>query len=54
MLHGEIVEVGDGIQVTSDPQHDYTRRLWMAAPVAHPRRQARHREARRRLLAGQA
>jgi peptide/nickel transport system ATP-binding protein len=53
MLNGGIVETGDGILVTSDPQHDYTKRLWMAAPVAHPRLQAQHREARRRLLTGQ-
>jgi peptide/nickel transport system ATP-binding protein len=51
MLGGEIVETGDGVQITSDPQHDYTQRLLMAAPVAHPRRQAERREMRRQLLA---
>ncbi len=51
MLGGEIVETGDGIQITSDPHHDYTQRLLMAAPVAHPRRQAERRAMRRELLA---
>jgi ABC-type glutathione transport system ATPase component len=51
MLRGEIVETGDGEQITSAPLHDYTQRLLMAAPVAHPRRQAERREMRRQLLA---
>jgi peptide/nickel transport system ATP-binding protein len=51
MLRGEIVETGDGLQVTSDPQHEYTQRLLMAAPVAHPTRQAQRRDMRRELLA---
>ena len=51
MLRGEIVETGDGIQITNDPQHDYTQRLLMAAPVAHPQRQAERRAMRRELLA---
>jgi len=43
MRHGEIVEWGEGSQVTSDPQHEYTKRLLMAAPVADPRLQAERR-----------
>jgi ABC-type glutathione transport system ATPase component len=54
MLHGEIVEWGDGDQVTSQPQHPYTKRLLLAAPVPDPDRQQQRREERRRLLAAQA
>jgi ABC-type glutathione transport system ATPase component len=54
MLHGEIVEWGDGDQVTSQPQHPYTERLLLAAPVPDPDRQQQRREQRRRLLAAQA
>jgi len=54
MLKGEIVETGDGEQITSNPQHDYTKRLLMAAPIADPKRQAEHREARRQLLAAES
>lgn len=32
MRQGEIVEVGDAVQVTSSPQHDYTRTLIAATP----------------------
>ncbi|MFT4215009.1 MAG: ATP-binding cassette domain-containing protein [Microbacterium sp.] len=49
MYRGEIVEYGDGEQVTSDPEHPYTRALLMAAPVPSRRRQADRREQRRRL-----
>ena len=41
MYQGEIVESGDGAQVTGDPQHPYTKRLFLASPVADPERQAR-------------
>jgi ABC-type glutathione transport system ATPase component len=51
MYKGEIVEWGDGDQVTSDPQHDYTKRLMMAAPVPDPDRQAARRAERQKLLA---
>jgi peptide/nickel transport system ATP-binding protein len=51
MYHGEIVEWGDGDQVTARPQHPYTRRLFFAAPVPDPDQQHRRREERRRLLA---
>ena len=50
MYHGEIVEWGDGEQVTGAPEHPYTQRLFMAAPIPDPDRQAKHRAARLRLL----
>ncbi len=54
MYAGEIVEWGDGDQVTAHPQHDYSKRLMMAAPVPHPRLQAERRAQRKALLAAQA
>jgi ABC-type glutathione transport system ATPase component len=54
MYNGEIVEWGDGDQVTSRPEHPYTNRLMMAAPVSNPDRQADRREKRRALLASQS
>jgi peptide/nickel transport system ATP-binding protein len=51
MYQGEIVEWGDGEQVTTNPQHPYTKRLMMAAPVPNPDEQAIRREQRRNLLA---
>ncbi|RWZ50819.1 ABC transporter ATP-binding protein [Labedella phragmitis] len=53
MYHGEIVEVGNGDQVTARPVHPYTQRLFMAAPVPHPRRQEVRRVERRRLIDAQ-
>ncbi|MFK4296502.1 ABC-type glutathione transport system ATPase component [Arthrobacter sp. GAS37] len=50
MYHGEIVEWGDGEQVTGEPEHPYTQRLFMAAPVPDPDRQAQRRADRVRLL----
>lgn len=50
MYHGEIVEWGDGEQVTGEPEHPYTQRLFMAAPVPDPDRQAQRRADRLRLL----
>jgi peptide/nickel transport system ATP-binding protein len=50
MYHGEIVEYGDGGTVTSDPEHPYTQRLLLAAPVPDPIRQEQRRADRRRLL----
>ena len=49
MYHGEIVESGDGDQVTARPEHPYTQRLFMAAPVPDPDQQEERRVARRRL-----
>jgi peptide/nickel transport system ATP-binding protein len=51
MYHGEIVEWGDGEQVSSSPKHEYTQRLMMAAPVPDPIEQARRRQERAALLA---
>jgi len=51
MYRGEIVEYGDGDRVTSEPQHPYTQRLFMAAPVPDPDKQEERREARRAFLA---
>lgn len=52
MFKGDIVEYGDGDQVTSHPTDPYTQKLLMSAPVADPRRQRERREERRLLLAG--
>jgi len=54
MYRGEIVEWGEGDQVTSRPQHPYTQRLLFAAPVPDPDRQRERREQRRQLLDAQA
>lgn len=51
MFHGEIVEWGDGDQVTSAPEHPYTQRLFLAAPIPDPDRQEQRRADRERLLA---
>jgi ABC-type glutathione transport system ATPase component len=53
MYHGEIVEYGDGEQVTAAPEHPYTQRLLLAAPVPDPVRQEQRRADRRRLLESQ-
>lgn len=49
LYRGEIVEWGDAAEVTADPTHPYTRRLFLAAPVADPVRQQQRRAERRRL-----
>ncbi|GAA3841263.1 MULTISPECIES: ATP-binding cassette domain-containing protein [Streptomyces] len=46
---GDIVETGPAGDVTADPEHLYTQRLLLAAPVADPVEQRRRREARQRL-----
>jgi ABC-type oligopeptide transport system ATPase subunit len=38
MFKGTIVEQGDGDQVFTRPQHDYTRRLLAAVPQPEPNR----------------
>ena len=50
LLHGKIVELGPAAQVTGDPQHPYTQRLLMAAPIADPVAQRTRRLERRALL----
>ncbi|MGU3587161.1 ATP-binding cassette domain-containing protein [Rhodococcus sp. C26F] len=50
MYRGEIVEWGDGDEVTARPEHPYTRRLLLAAPVPDPQRQAERRIERQRFL----
>ena len=54
MYRGELVEVGDGGQVTRDPRHLYSQKLLAASPVADPALQAERRaawlELRRRPL----
>ena len=47
---GEIVEQGPAASVTKDPDHPYTQRLLLAAPVAEPAQQEQRRASRLRLL----
>jgi len=54
MYQGEIVEWGDADQVTRHPEHPYTQRLFLAAPVADPIQQEQRRADRRRLIELQA
>ena len=54
MYRGEIVEWGDGDQVTARPQHPYTQKLFLAAPVPDPVEQEKRRAERRRLQAALA
>ena len=49
VYRGDIVESGPAETVTTAPEHPYTRRLMLAAPVADPARQRQRREERRRL-----
>ncbi|WP_110587984.1 ATP-binding cassette domain-containing protein [Microbacterium suaedae] len=51
LYRGDLVETGDAATVTSTPEHPYTERLLLAAPVADPSAQREKREKRRRLLA---
>jgi peptide/nickel transport system ATP-binding protein len=50
MNKGEIVEWGEGEQVSSAPRHPYTKKLMMAAPVPDPIEQKKLREIRRDFL----
>ena len=54
MYCGEILETGPAATVTANPEHPYTQRLLLAAPVPDPKRQAERRAARRQLVAAQA
>ncbi|PPL16247.1 ATP-binding cassette domain-containing protein, partial [Microterricola pindariensis] len=45
MYRGNLVETGDGEQVTREPQHAYSRRLLTASPIADPAGQAERRQA---------
>ncbi|WP_018653256.1 ATP-binding cassette domain-containing protein [Actinomadura flavalba] len=49
MRAGEIVESGETRRVADDPQHPYTQKLFLAAPLPDPQAQRERREARRRL-----
>lgn len=53
VYRGDIVETGSARQVTLDPEHPYTQRLLLAAPVADPVEQERRRAERRRVLEAQ-
>jgi ABC-type oligopeptide transport system ATPase subunit len=53
MYRGELVETGDCDQVTARPQHPYTQRLFLAAPVPNPDEQRARRDARRALMDSQ-
>src|SRR6266542_1153047 len=54
LYRGDIVEYGDFFDVTERPEHPYTKRLLMAAPIPDPDRQAARRQERRALLANEA
>lgn len=47
---GDIVETGPARTVTLTPEHPYTQRLLLAAPVADPANQEKRRAERRRLI----
>ncbi|MGV2982124.1 ABC transporter ATP-binding protein [Microbacterium sp. AGC85] len=49
---GEIVEQGETVQVTENPEQAYTRKLLLAAPVVDPERQRLRREAFEREFGG--
>jgi ABC-type glutathione transport system ATPase component len=51
MYRGKIVEWGDGDQVTGRPEHPYTQKLFLAAPVPDPVAQQQRRADRRHFLA---
>jgi peptide/nickel transport system ATP-binding protein len=54
LYRGDIVEYGDALDVTERPEHPYTKRVLMAAPLPDPDRQAVRRQERRDLLASEA
>jgi peptide/nickel transport system ATP-binding protein len=49
IYEGRLVETGPAAKVTLDPEHPYSKRLLLAAPLADPVEQRRRREERRRL-----
>lgn len=49
LYRGEIVEHGEVDQVTARPEHPYTQRLFMSAPIADVSKQRIRREQRRQL-----
>ncbi|QFU91690.1 ATP-binding cassette domain-containing protein [Amycolatopsis sp. YIM 10] len=49
VYRGDIVETGPAATVTSEPEHAYTRKLLLAAPVPDPVAQAKRRAERQRL-----
>ncbi|MBE1878294.1 ATP-binding cassette domain-containing protein [Myceligenerans pegani] len=51
LYRGDLVETGDAATVTSTPEHPYTQRLLLAAPVADPATQRARREQRKQFLA---
>lgn len=44
MYKGSVVESGHSVEITQNPQEDYTKNLLLASPVADPSEQARRRE----------
>jgi peptide/nickel transport system ATP-binding protein len=51
LYRGEIVEQGDAAQVTTHPEHPYTQRLLLAAPLSDPDAQQERRRLRQSLRA---
>lgn len=51
LYRGDLVETGSAAKMTSAPDHPYTQKLLLAAPVADPVRQRERREARQKLEA---
>jgi ABC-type glutathione transport system ATPase component len=50
LYRGDMVETGPAREVTSTPEHPYTQRLLLAAPVADPLKQEKRRAERHRLV----
>ncbi|GGA63084.1 ABC transporter ATP-binding protein [Pseudoclavibacter endophyticus] len=50
IYRGEIVEQDVAERVTTEPEHPYTRKLWMSSPLPDPDEQAVRRAERRRFL----
>ncbi|SDY66328.1 ATP-binding cassette domain-containing protein [Herbiconiux ginsengi] len=54
LYRGDMVETGAAVDVTSRPEHPYTKRLLLAAPVADPDEQRRRRTERKAATAASA